>query len=86
MQDLIKRLSLHVEEEQRAKASALASGGQEEVPTMNLLPPFPCCYQNDEPMHIAAAWLYQCKLLAMQVIIVYVYVYMGVGVGVDINV
>lgn len=33
-----------------------------------MLPPFPCGYRN-EKMSIAATWLFQCKLLAMQFVL-----------------
>jgi len=65
MKDLIERLAEHVVKEREDREAAIASGG--EVHPLYLLPPFPCCYANDQPMHVAAAWLYQCKLLAMQV-------------------
>jgi hypothetical protein len=35
-------------------------------PKEHLSPPFPCCYRSNECVSVAAAWLYQCQLMAMQ--------------------
>jgi hypothetical protein len=36
------------------------------LPKRHVIPPWPCCYDNRRPVKIAIAWLYQCKLMAMQ--------------------
>ncbi len=38
-------------------------------PKLHMSPPWPFCYVNNRPISIAAAWLYQCKLMAMQFVI-----------------
>lgn len=38
-------------------------------PKEHLKPPFPCCYRRNECVSVAAAWLYQCQLMAMQFVI-----------------
>lgn len=38
-------------------------------PTEHIKPPFPCCYQVHRPSTVAAAWLYQCQLMAAQFVI-----------------
>jgi hypothetical protein len=38
-------------------------------PKEHLVPPFPCCYQQNDCRSIAAAWLYQCQLMALQFVI-----------------
>lgn len=38
-------------------------------PKEHLIPPFPCCYHVNDCRSIAAAWLYQCQLMALQFVI-----------------
>ena len=38
-------------------------------PAEHIKPPFPCCYQPHRPSTVAAAWLYQCQLMAAQFVI-----------------
>ena len=37
-------------------------------PKLHLKPPFPCCY-DDRPVSVAKAWLFQCKLMALQFVL-----------------
>ncbi len=39
------------------------------IPKEHLVPPFPCCYHQNDHRSIAAAWLYQCQLMALQFVI-----------------
>lgn len=51
------------------------SSGSREVsrlpprPVEHIVPPFPCCYRVQRPTTVAAAWLYQCQLMAVQFVI-----------------
>lgn len=38
-------------------------------PVEHIVPPFPCCYRVQRPTTVAAAWLYQCQLMAVQFVI-----------------
>jgi hypothetical protein len=38
-------------------------------PVEHIVPPFPCCYRVQRPVTVAAAWLYQCQLMAVQFVI-----------------
>ena len=65
--DLIALLAVHVVEERRAVEEAVARGVR--PPTEHLRPPFPCCYEYHKPSLVAKAWLYQCRLMAMQFVL-----------------
>jgi hypothetical protein len=38
-------------------------------PVEHIVPPCPCCYRIQRPTTVAAAWLYQCQLMAAQFVI-----------------
>ena len=62
---LINTLAQHVSDERKALNDAIVN--QLKRPPQHLRPPFPCCYGDNKPATVAAAWLFQCKLMAMQV-------------------
>lgn len=39
-------------------------------PIEHIKPPCPCCYRRSRPVSIAAAWLYQCQLMAFQFVMI----------------
>lgn len=39
-------------------------------PIEHIKPPCPCCYRRARPVSIAAAWLYQCQLMAFQFVMI----------------
>lgn len=62
------RLTQQVVEESRAVAHALRTSAREK-PARHIVPPCPCCYTPSRVSSVAAAWLNQCRLLAMQFVI-----------------
>ncbi|KAJ1440878.1 organic solute transporter Ostalpha-domain-containing protein, partial [Ochromonadaceae sp. CCMP2298] len=38
-------------------------------PVEHIRPPCPCCYRHHRPTSVAAAWLYQCQLMAAQFVL-----------------
>lgn len=83
LSELVRKLAHHVDEEKLSieKYQLYLNGALTDEenqamnstkivkPTQHLLPPFPCCYKNESSVSIAAAWLYQCQLMAMQFVI-----------------
>jgi len=65
--DLLTTLTQHVIEERRAVEEA--SRARTKRPAEHLRPPFPCCYEWHKPSQVAKAWLYQCRLMALQFVI-----------------
>lgn len=61
---LITRLASQVKEEMEAEEKALIEN--KPLPSRHLTPPLPCGYSSSKEMSIAATWIYQCKLLALQ--------------------
>jgi hypothetical protein len=61
---LITRLASQVKEEMEAEELALIEN--KPLPSRHLTPPLPCGYSSSKEMSIAATWIYQCKLLALQ--------------------
>ena len=61
----LSQLAAHVVEERRALSEAIVKKTRR--PAMHLRPPFPCCYTQHKPYTVAAAWLFQCQLMTMQV-------------------
>lgn len=67
--ELLKMLTKHVIEERIALSEArnLPKGSKlARIPKEHIKPPFPCCFIHHKPSTVAAAWLYQCRLMAMQ--------------------
>ena len=64
---LIGMLTKHVEEEQEALEEAKENNVWPR-PKLHLKPPFPCCY-DDRPASVAKAWLFQCRLMALQFVL-----------------
>ena len=64
---LIGMLTKHVEEEREALEEAVLNNVWPR-PKLHLKPPFPCCY-DDRPVSVAKAWLFQCKLMALQFVL-----------------
>lgn len=65
--DLLSTLTKHVIEERNAVEEAVRT--RQKRPAEHLRPPFPCCYEWHKPSQVAKAWLYQCRLMAMQFVI-----------------
>lgn len=64
---LIECLTRHVNEErEQARAAALKNA---DPPTMHMIPPFTCLLESQRADKVAIAWLFQCKLMAMQFVI-----------------
>jgi hypothetical protein len=68
---LLQMLTRHVVEERREYLEASSAEGDRSkvLPKEHIKPPCPCCYVRHKPSSVAAAWLYQCKLMAMQFVI-----------------
>lgn len=62
---LIGMLANAVEEERTELEEAIANDVWPR-PKLHLKPPFPCCYPDNRPISVAKAWLFQCKLMALQ--------------------
>jgi len=67
LMQLITNLARQVVEERHAVT--IAKEKNEKRPAEHLRPPFPCCYEWHKPTQVAKAWLFQCKLMAMQFVI-----------------
>ncbi len=65
---LIGMLANHVEEERKDLDEAIASDTWPR-PKIHLKPPFPCCYPDNRPVSVAKAWLFQCRLMALQFVL-----------------
>jgi len=72
---LVERLAAHVEEEHQALEKERGGTGASEglegsgQVAMHIVPPCCCCYSNDNPISVAAAWLNQCQIMAMQFVV-----------------
>jgi hypothetical protein len=64
LQHLLTTLTEHIVEERNAVEEAVRN--RQPRPPEHLRPPFPCCYEWHKPSQVAKAWLYQCRLMAMQ--------------------
>ena len=64
---LLQKLTVHVVQERKAVEDAAASRTRR--PAEHLRPPFPCCYEWHKPSQVAKAWLYQCRLMALQFVV-----------------
>lgn len=64
---LLNVITWHIIHEREAIRNAKEKGLP--VPKEHIKPPFPFCYNHKRPEKVAAAWLYQCKLMAMQFVI-----------------
>lgn len=64
---LLQKLTLHVVQERKAVEEAAVNHSKR--PTEHLRPPFPCCYEWHKPTQVAKAWLYQCRLMALQFVV-----------------
>ena len=64
---LVAHLTDHVNEERTALAKAMEENTRR--PVMHLSPPFACCYDWNRPSSVAKAWLYQCKMMAIQFVL-----------------
>lgn len=64
---LLQKLTLHVIQERKAVEDAASSRTRR--PAEHLRPPFPCCYEWHKPSQVAKAWLYQCRLMALQFVV-----------------
>ena len=65
--DSLYQLTRHVVEERRLTLDA--KHRKVRAPPEHLRPPFPCCYTHHRPSSVAAAWLRQCQLMAMQFVL-----------------
>ena len=61
------KLTQHVIDENRAYDIAVRN--KQARPAKHLTPPFPCCYTRNRVSSVAAAWLNQCRIMAMQFVI-----------------
>jgi hypothetical protein len=88
LQGLVEKMTKRVEEERESIQLALQTG--ERPPSPRLSPPFSCCHTEDASS-VAVAWLYQCKMMALQFVLlkpvlVVLPIALGCIPGVDMNV
>jgi hypothetical protein len=65
--ELIEKLAEQLIQERQAVEVAVIN--KTAKPSVHIKPACPCCYVHHKPTSVAAAWLYQCKLMVMQFVI-----------------
>jgi len=65
----LRILTQHVAQEREELQDAIRDE-REPLPKLHIVPPWRCCFDNTRPSQVARAWLYQCKLMAMQFVLI----------------